>query len=110
MLDISRPEKFFILMFLIFGVCCTSFSHYKKIVSNREIRTFNIDENCALVNINRASLAQLEYLPGIGPILAKDIILYREKIGGFKRVEELKDVKGIGNKKFEKIKNLISIE
>ena len=62
-----------------------------------------------VININFASLSELVQLPGIGDVIAQDIIDYRNKYGQFKTKEELKNVKGIGEKKFEKIKDLISV-
>jgi competence protein ComEA len=59
-------------------------------------------------NLNLASKSQLESLPGIGPTLAQRIIDYRNKNGFFKNIEELKKVSGIGKKKFEGLKDLIS--
>lgn len=64
----------------------------------------------AKININKATSQELQRLPGVGPKLAVLIISYRNKVGCFKSLEELKNVKGIGEKKFEKIKNLISLE
>jgi competence protein ComEA len=61
------------------------------------------------ININSAGLEELESLPGIGPVTAKSIIDYRNKNGLFKTKEELQNVTGIGEKKYEKIKQLISI-
>jgi competence protein ComEA len=61
------------------------------------------------ININHASEKELEELPGIGPTLAGRIVSYREKSGGFRRVEELKQVTGIGEKKFAEIKDLVEI-
>jgi len=61
------------------------------------------------INLNRASAGELATLPGIGEVIASNIIEYREKYGGFKNKEELKNVKGIGEKKYEKIKDLISV-
>ena len=55
------------------------------------------------VNINSASAQQLEALPGVGPKLAARIVEYRQKAGGFKSAQELMNVKGIGEKNFEKI-------
>jgi len=55
------------------------------------------------VNINSATAQQLEVLPGVGPKLAARIVEYRQKAGGFKSAQELMNVKGIGEKNFEKI-------
>ena len=62
-----------------------------------------------IVNINTAGLKELESLPGIGPVTAGNIIEYRNKKGLFKAREELKNVTGIGQKKYEKIKQYISV-
>ncbi len=61
------------------------------------------------VNINTASLAQLETLPGVGPSTAQKIIDYRAQSGGFKAIDELKNVPGIGDAKFDAVKDVISI-
>jgi competence protein ComEA len=61
------------------------------------------------ININTASQAELESLPGIGPALAQAIIEYRQAHGPFKTIEEIIDVSGIGPKTFEKIKALITV-
>lgn len=62
-----------------------------------------------LININSASASQLDSLPGIGPSYAQRIIEYRNSSGGFKAKEELKNIKGIGDKTFDKLKDLITI-
>jgi competence protein ComEA len=63
----------------------------------------------AVVNLNTATAAQIATLPGIGEKAAQRIIEYREKNGGFKKPEELMNVKGIGEKSFLKLKPLITV-
>ncbi|MDM5208543.1 ComEA family DNA-binding protein [Cytobacillus kochii] len=68
------------------------------------------DGNDGKINLNQATVEQLETLPGIGPSKAEDILSYREEVGSFKAIEDLKEVSGIGEKTFEKLKNLISVD
>lgn len=64
----------------------------------------------SLVNINTAAQADLERLPGIGPSLAKKIMDFRQKNGNFKAPSDLMAVQGIGEKKFEQLKALITVK
>ena len=63
----------------------------------------------SIVNLNTATVSQLATLPGIGETAAKRIVEYRDKNGGFKKVEELMNVKGIGEKSFLKLKPLVTL-
>lgn len=62
------------------------------------------------ININTATVAELQRLPGIGPALAARIVAYREAWGPFRRIEDLLEVPGIGQRRFEQIKDLIKVE
>lgn len=76
--------------------------------TNNEEKIEN-DNNNQLININTADLNTLTTLSGIGSSKAQDIIDYRNKNGPFKSIEDLKNVNGIGDSTFEKIKNNITI-
>jgi competence protein ComEA len=62
-----------------------------------------------LVNLNSATQPELEALPGIGPTLAEAIIAERDRRGGFRSVNELRDVRGIGEKRFADLKDKVTI-
>jgi competence protein ComEA len=62
------------------------------------------------VNINTATAAELAKLPGIGKKIAEDIVAYREKTGPFNSTQELKNVKGVGEKKYQSLKDKITVE
>lgn len=61
------------------------------------------------INLNTASVEQLDTLPGVGPSTAKAIISYRTKSGSFKKVSDLMNVPGIGQAKFEAVRNLVTV-
>ena len=61
------------------------------------------------ININTATQAELDSLPGIGPSTAQKIITYRQENGKFKSIDDLKKVKGIGDSKFNELKDLICV-
>lgn len=77
----------------------------KKTEDKEEINT----ETNALISLNKAKLDELQTLPGIGKSKAENIIKYREENGSFKTIEDLKNVTGIGDSIFEKIKDQITI-
>jgi competence protein ComEA len=64
----------------------------------------------ARINLNTATLEQLDQLPGIGPALAQRIIDYRETVGPFTDIEQITEVSGIGDATFSKLKDLITVE
>ncbi|MFI7427574.1 helix-hairpin-helix domain-containing protein [Micromonospora sp. NPDC049836] len=61
------------------------------------------------VNLNTATLAQLDALPGVGPVLAQRILDHRERHGGFRSVSDLRQVDGIGDARYEQLKDLVTV-
>ena len=74
----------------------------------------NLNNNVSItknnkININKANVSELKQITGIGESTANKIIDYRENVGKFKKIEDIKEVKGIGESKFESLKNKITI-
>jgi len=63
-----------------------------------------------VLNLNAATAEQLQRLPGVGPSLAKRIVDFREKKGGFKRIEELLAVPGISEKKWQTLRQFLVLK
>ena len=61
------------------------------------------------IDINHATAVELQQLKGVGEVVSQRIVAYRDEKGSFKRIEDIKKVKGIGEKVFEKIKDLIDV-
>ena len=61
------------------------------------------------ININKADASELESIPGIGPSTAQKIITYRNENGKFSSIDDIKNISGIGDKKFESIKEYLSV-
>jgi competence protein ComEA len=59
------------------------------------------------IGLNTATAEQLDTLPGVGPVLAQHIIDYRTEHGGFRSVDELREVNGIGDRRFSDLQNLV---
>jgi len=81
----------------------------KKLVLSLVLLMFMVSAAWAKININTASVAELEALPGIGAAKAEAIVKYREENGNFQKVEDIVLVKGIGEKLFEKISGEIEV-
>lgn len=64
----------------------------------------------ARINLNNATAAELERLPGVGPVLAERIVTYRNENGRFRRAEHLMMVRGISDRKFRELRSLVRVE
>ena len=76
---------------------------------SKTIEKNNNPQKTGKININTATQEELETLPGIGPTTSLKIINYRNENGKFKSIEDIKEVSGIGESKFNTIKDMISI-
>lgn len=87
-------------------------SAYAKQTESSQQETYEPEpvEKAALVNLNTADEGLLETLPGVGPVVAKRIIAYRDSVGTFRTKEELMQVDGIGEKTFEKLQDYITVD
>ena len=96
---------------LLLTVCCLLTVNCKQNAEKQILSTENqilYAENA--ININTATAAELEKLPGIGAKTAEKIIEYRERSGKFRRPEHLLLIEGISDKKFRRIRSLIKVE
>lgn len=84
------------------------------IYNDEGINVIASDENSSSlskqININKANSEELQKINGVGPALAEKIIAYREQNGKFKKIEDLKNVSGIGDKKYETLKEYITVK
>ncbi len=122
MFDLTKQEKIILIFLCLSFVTGLGVSAYKKSQQKVElsihpykIKTTRVEvdkfiEQHSSININSFKIDELRRLPGVGPKLAERILEYRKRHGSFKSKEELMRVKGIGEKKFEKIKSLIALE
>lgn len=123
MFDLEKLEKAIIIFLLFTLISGLGIIAYRKTHSNvnLEIKNFRLKDEAAgdmnefinkarRININEAEIEDLMKLKGIGRVLAERIVDYRLKTGPFRSVSDIKNVKGIGDKLFDSLKDDISIE
>ncbi len=86
--------------------CKKIFPRYPEILELKESK-YN---HAKKININKAAEKELTRIKGVGSVLAARIILYRKQNGDFRKTEEIKNIKGIGPKTYEKIKDSLTLE
>jgi len=109
----TKEEKT-VLLFLLAALFVGAAVMYYKKVSPASEQAFKFKESkkeySEKININKATKEELTRIRGVGGVLAGRIISYREKYGYFRRTEDIKNIKGIGEKTYEKIKRGIALE
>jgi competence protein ComEA len=98
-----------ILIFFVAVLVAVNVVNYFRRERMKRISSLVVEQGEIQISINAASTSDLDELPGIGSVLADRIVRYREQEGEFRSLEELKRVKGIGDKLYEKILPHISL-
>lgn len=112
MFSLTRQEKSVLLFIASVTLAGITINYLQKILPFKTSFNYIITRanTPSKINLNKAALEDLISLPGIGQELAQRIIDYRSNAGSFRTIEELKKVKGIGEHKFEALKDRISID
>lgn len=99
------------LLIFFFSLSIALFSYFGRIRNYQDyvLKPKSTESKSYKVNLNLANNRELENIPSIGPSLAQRILIYRKEIGGFKNINEIKNVKGIGDKTFNKIKIYLEV-
>jgi competence protein ComEA len=99
-------------LFSLFPTACVKLPHQTPAAASRIASAPLSDEERARppVNINTASAEELEKLPGIGRALAARIIAYRAQYGSFRRAEHLIMVRGIGDRRFRRLRSFVTVQ
>lgn len=98
-----RRDELTIMLIILAVMTVLNIYRYTRRLGQAKFYAAVLEEGTRKISINNASRDELESLPGIGPGLAQRIIEQRRKIGAFKRLEELREVKGVGEKVFQRI-------
>ena len=107
-MKLSRRESAVLLGFVVCLVVINVVNHISR-EQRKAHHMLYIEELTIQISVNAASREELETLPGIGPAIAARIIEYRQTHGSFERLEDLKNVKGIGAKLFAKIEPYLKL-
>ena len=120
MFNFTREEKTALLFIIICFLLGIFISHLKQyhlldfISFDNKLEQANASDNIdklikqtKTVNVNTASIEELTFLPGIGVSTAEKIIIYRKEHGLFHSPDDLKSIKGIGDRKVEKLKDFV---
>jgi competence ComEA-like helix-hairpin-helix protein len=107
----TKDEKT-VIIFLLVGLFVGTIALYYRRANPHVSGVFEFGERRVkgLTNINKANRAKLIELKHVGPVLAGRIVAYREKSGPFTAKEDLKNIKGIGEKTYKKIEEQITLE
>lgn len=114
MFSLTRQEKLILIILpatILLGLALNyALKKYPRLDGFYRCASLSLSKASWPININEAGIEQLQELPGVGRHIASLIIEYRKTHEGFKNKEELKDIRGIGEKKFQNIKERVTIK
>jgi competence ComEA-like helix-hairpin-helix protein len=108
--NLTKEERVVLLLFFFLALLGIGLIHCTKIKSSADLKVNLITTPSQRIGLNEASVDELIRISGIGPVLAQRIVAYRQEYGDFRTIAEIKHVKGIGQRKFEKIKDFLILE
>ncbi len=109
MFSLTQEERRVILFFISTALLGVGIDFAIK-VNSRVTKFVQVDNRITRININKAGLEDMMSTPGITLKLANSIVEYRNTKGPFRDIEDLKEIKGIGDYRYEKLKDLFFIE
>jgi competence protein ComEA len=104
------PQERRVILFLISVALLGLGINFALKVNSHITKLIRVDDHITKININQANLQDLLSTSGISPKLAKNIVAYRNTKGAFKDIEELKEIRGIGDYRYDKLKDLFFVE
>jgi competence ComEA-like helix-hairpin-helix protein len=105
-----RKELMIATLFLLASCTCVRLPRHSIAATQDVENNSNRPESHARINVNSASVTELQELPGVGKVLAERIVEYRDKYGPFRRAEHLMLVRGISESKFRELEPMITVE
>lgn len=99
-------KRYLVMLFLLFVVALAGLSP----VSSLAAETPAANSTVETIHLNQATAEQLQALPGVGPALSERIVLYRTEHGPFRTVDQLAEVKGVGQAKLAKFRKQLTVE
>jgi len=106
----ARDRAPFVLLIILAAVACSACATPRATTSKAQLSPRVTKSEAPVININTASVRELEKLPGIGVGLAERIVTHREQYGPFRRAEHLMLVRGISDRRFRELRPMIIAE
>ena len=108
-LPAAKPNSWLVISLLIAAAMFTSACARLPTLARKDFQRPAALEHAGQINLNTATAAELEKLPGVGKVIAERIVAHRQQYGPFRRAEHLMMVHGISDNKFRQLRSLITV-